>query len=99
MVAIVENWSDLSGTVREVATADAGGLASVVLDVDKVAAVAGYKNLLDEVADTTVRISVRDDALRRTELKPGDHVVCRTRTAGPGRLFAHPDHPEVTGGS
>ena len=56
---VVENWAQVSGTVRDVsAHPTLAAYAVVNLDVESVADIAGYPNLFREAAGQTLAVSV-----------------------------------------
>jgi hypothetical protein len=94
MVAVIENWADLVGRIREISDHD-GNFATIAVDVEHVDDVDGYPNLLADLDHTTAHIDVRHEQLRAHKLEPGDRIRARTRRAQGDRLFAHPHHLEV----
>lgn len=95
MVAMVENWSRLEGTVVAVApAADLAAFSVVQVEVSAVAAVASFPNLLAETAGTRLNVYVANDLAGRLALAPGQRVRGRVRRGGPTRIFAHPDEFE-----
>jgi len=92
MVAPIENWAELTGTVREVSPrADAPGVSELRLAVDEARDVAGFPNLLTEAPGGELAVCVDDDSLGAIE--PGTRVRVRAQRAGPRTVVAHADGP------
>ena len=82
MVQIVENWAELTGTVQSIGTSDKGadhGL--VLLEVEAVADVEGFPNLVRVNPGEVVPVIVRRDTLERAGVVQGSHVRGRVRRA------------------
>jgi len=83
----IENWSDISGRVIDVADDPVrSGFRQVKLEVDSVEAVAGFANLLGDVAGSQITVSVRADP--QTGLSPGNPVRLRVRRASPSLIIS-----------
>ena len=96
MVPIVENWADVRGTLLDVKPSQqADDFVTLELKVSDVKNVKGFKNLLDDKKGETLSVNVKRSIVQDMELKPGASVSSRVRMAGPGRLFAHPEHVKV----
>lgn len=92
MVAIVENWAVVTGRVSRVE--DAPGqpeFAAVELEVEGVAPVEGYPDLLHVGPGSGLTVLVRQDLVRQHGVGGGARVSIRTRRGGRDRFFAHPD--------
>ncbi len=87
MVQVIENRSDLEGTVRDVKDDPARpGHALVTLDVSSVQNVESFPNLLGETMGNRVEIVM--PAGKAGPLRPGSVVRCRSRRAGPATIYA-----------
>ncbi|MET0908011.1 MAG: hypothetical protein ABWZ99_00970 [Ilumatobacteraceae bacterium] len=92
MVQMVENWAELTGTVRSIVGSDKGpGHRTVLVEADTITDVEGYPNLLEAKVGDVVPIIVRHDVLDRSGMAEGCHVHGRVRKATPFDVFAHPD--------
>lgn len=92
MVAPIENWAELSGTVREVKPRPGvPGMSELRLAVEEARDVEGYPNLLTEAPGGELAVSVDTDSLAAIE--PGARVRVRAQRAGPQTVVAHPDGP------
>ncbi len=92
MVAIVENWTMVTGRVLGVE--DAPGLpefAAVELDVEGVEPIEGFPDLLNVGPGSGLTVLVRRETARRLGVVAGERVSIRTRRGGRSRFFAHPD--------
>ena len=92
MVQIVENWAELTGTVQSIGDSDKGadhGL--LLLEVEDVADVEGFPNLVRVNPGEVVPVIVRRDTLERSGVVQGSHVRGRVRRATPSEIFAHAD--------
>lgn len=89
MVQVVENWSDLTVTVLDIAPhPELTEFSAVRVKVQSVAAVPGFANLLASAAGTTLTVNV--DAPGAKDLAVGAAANLRVRLAKPGVHFAHP---------
>ncbi len=83
MSQIVENWTDISGTVEQVTHGD-GGDVTLHVRVSDARAVGGFANLLADHVGDVVAIRVRG-----AQAPPaGAAITCRVRKAGVDRVFA-----------
>lgn len=95
---IVENWADVTGTVRSV-TPDArrAGFVDVELVVERIADVAGFPNLLGRGSPATLDVLLREEVVHRLGISVGVRLRCRARLAGGRAVFAHPDETRLVG--
>jgi hypothetical protein len=92
MVQIVENWADLHGTVQSIGDSDKGAdFCTVLVEVEDVADVEHFPNLVKVSPGDTVPVIARRDAVERSGVVEGGHVRGRVRKASPFEIFAHPD--------
>lgn len=92
MVQIVENWAELTGTVRAITESTKGAEhRTVFIEVEVVADVEGFPNLVDAAAGDVVRVIARQDALDGAGVTERSHVCCRVRKATPFEIFVHPE--------
>jgi hypothetical protein len=95
-VPIIENWSDVSGTVLSMEPSpDIQGFVAVELAVERVDPVEGYANLLAHVAGAQLVVHVPEEVAQNLGLGPGDAVQCRVRRAGLDRAFVHREHISI----
>lgn len=99
MVQVVENWSQLTGTVREVQVdPELRDHLLVTVDVDAVDPVARhsgdhYPNLLADTAGQRLVITVRHDAAEAAGIAPGRRMRATVQRSSPFRCMA--DAPSV----
>lgn len=87
MVQVIENWADITGTVRAVEPSDKGPTyRTLILDVDTVTDVPGFPNLLSDTPGTTLAIIIPGP-----DPAPGTSLKARVRRASPFEIFANPD--------
>lgn len=92
MVQAVENWADLSGTLRDVRPRPGtGDMSELVLRVDRADDVEGFPNLLTETPGRELTVAIRNDALPREPLPSGARIHCRAQRAAPDVVVAHPE--------
>ena len=92
MVQIVENWAELTGTVRSVGECDKGAdHCLVLLEIEQVADVEGFPNLVRVNPGEVVPVIARREALERAGVAQDSHVRGQVRRATPSEIFAHPD--------
>ena len=99
MVSIIENWSDVKGTVLSTRQSIAQKrFYEVEVAVENVIDVQSYANLLKEVTGKVVTVFIHQDLVERLEIAEGIRITCRVRRAakrtqaGPvERIYAHPD--------
>jgi uncharacterized phage protein gp47/JayE len=88
MVQIIENWADVGGVVTAVrSNSDLPGQGLVQIAVSQVSDVDARPNFLKERVGETVDIHLGAQTIEAYRLKPGNHIVVRTRVGGPHRLF------------
>ncbi len=91
MVQIVENWTDVVGTVRAITTRDdVMNDATLWLVVDAVHDVEGSPNLLAATPGELLEVATPRASLDDAGVVSGTQVKARVRRAGPGRVFAPP---------
>lgn len=90
MVRAVENWADLTGTVRAIgARPGVPGMSEVVLAVEEARDVEGYPNLLTEAPGEELVVSA--DTADLDDLEPGARVCLRAQRADPRTVVAAPE--------
>lgn len=90
---IVENWADVTGTVRAVEPArDRAGFQRVEIAVERIGDVAGFPNLVGKGAPGTLAVLFPDQIARRSGIVAGAKISCRVRLGGRRSMFVHPDH-------
>lgn len=90
MVRAIENWAELTGTVREVRPRQGvPDMHEILLAVEGAADVEGYPNLLGDAPGQELAVSVDTEKLGNAE--PGARVRLRARRAGPETVIAHPE--------
>lgn len=89
IVKAIENWAELSGSVREVRHR-AAGRSELLIAVERAEDVAGFPNLLAGTPGRELAVSVATDAVERMGLRGGDAIVCRAQRAGPRSVVAQP---------
>ena len=88
MVQIVENWTDVEGVVTAVrAKSGLPGQGIVRIAVSQASDVDTRPNFLKERVGETVDIHIGARAIEAYHLRPGNHIVVRTRVGGPQQLF------------
>jgi hypothetical protein len=98
-VQIVENWSDIEGTLRTSRPSSvAPGFVTLEIELTKVKPVEGFRNLLEDAGSATVEVNTPEELARNTDLREGAIIRCRVRRAGPRNIFAHPENFSVTPG-
>ena len=95
-VSIIENWSDITGTVQSVSPSIAlQEFAEVKVEVSEVRDVDGFPNLLKTAAGQPLTITMSKAKALSMNVTAGKSISCRVRKAGPNRTFVHPDLIEV----
>lgn len=93
MVQAVENWTEISGLVTSVRPGPPGSHQMVAaVDVARTAPVAGFPDLLGEVAGEALDVGVGEEAAASSGLQVGRRMHARVQRVGPGRTVAHPRH-------
>lgn len=91
MVAIVENWALIIGTVMGIAQAGmAPDTAGLEVRIERIEPVQGYPMLLTQKPGERITISVPDDKIGDGMLNGPIEVKVR-RGRDPSRVFAAPD--------
>ena len=92
MQQIIENWSQLGGTVLAVHPHPTNADFSVVrVAVDSAAPVQGFAHLLDEAKGKEIDVNVKTEKIKARVLAPGARVEFRARKSKPTIVFAHPE--------
>lgn len=90
---IVENWSRIVGHVeRWTPPKDAADHGEVIVRVERVEAVKGYRNLLDDAAGTSLRVRIPASAAPGLDPAEGTAIAVDVRRGRqPGVVFANPE--------
>jgi len=92
MVQAIENWTDLSGTLRDVRPREGSpGMTDVLIAVEEARDVGDFPNLLTGTPGQELAVAIETEAVPRLRLRPGDAIVCRAQRASPQTVVAHPD--------
>jgi hypothetical protein len=91
-VQIVENWSEIAGTVRSLSASNVAGFMEVEISVDQVNPVSGFANLLQDAAGKNLMVLIPDELVKSLAIASGNIVVCRVRRANLNRIFVHREH-------
>jgi hypothetical protein len=91
-VQIVENWTDISGVVRERRAAGREGFEMVEISVERAQPVQGYANLLGETKGTYLEVLVPEALVARHGIDAGDAITCRVRLGTRRQVFVHQEH-------
>lgn len=93
---VVENWSEITGSVVSREPADRAGYDVVAIEVERVGAVEGYRNLLADAEQTRLAVLVPRELAARHAIGPGDHIRCQVRVASTRQAFVHPEQLTVS---
>ena len=92
MVQIVENWAELTGTLRSIAPSSKGpDHLTLTIDVETIDDVEGFPNLIGTQTGESVDVLARAELVERSGVEEGGRVRCRIRKATPVEIFVHPD--------
>lgn len=92
MVQMVENWAEVTGTVRSIGGSGKGpDYLTVAVEVEVVDDLDDFPNLVAGAAGETLLIISRREGVKRAGLAEGSRVRCRVRKATPLEIFAHPE--------
>lgn len=92
-VQIIENWTEIHGTVRSVApSTDVREFVAVTVAVDRATTLEGFANLLTDVVGKEITVLIPEELARSLDIKQGSVITCRVRKAGSNRIFAHRQH-------
>jgi hypothetical protein len=101
MVNVIENWSQVTGTIRTIEPdpelPDHVLLTVEIDSVDPVQRESGehFPNLLARTLDQTVELTLRADAAARGDVRPGKRISARVQLFSPSRLFIDPLHVDA----
>lgn len=98
MVQIVENWSEVVGSIREVLAGEGRDRTIVVL-LSRVSPIEGVANLLEASVGKEIAIRIPAELAAKLNLTPGAEVAGRVRRADLRSTFAHPRQFVVTPGA
>ena len=91
-VQVVENWAELSGTIRNVEPhASLQNYWTVQVEVEDVTPVPDYPNLFEWAKGKTIEVNIPASKVQELALSPGKKISCRVRKAGPTSAFVRPD--------
>ena len=91
-VQVIENWSDLRGSVLAVEPhRELQGYAVATIHVIRVSPVPGYADLFSAAAGSDIDINVSAGKWNELGIRTGDAIQLRVRKAGPLSAFADPD--------
>lgn len=97
-VQIIENWSDIRGTIREIRPSPAGeAFCEVTIEVDILSETDGFPSLVPFHPGETIPVQGRKDIPGFEKLSEGAKISGRIRMAGPGRYFFHPEIFRILG--
>ena len=95
-VQIIENWSEIKGTVLSVEpSTDVHEFVAAAVAVDHVTPLEGFANLLTDVVGKEIVVLIPEELARSLDIKPGSVITCRVRKAGLNRIFVHRQHISV----
>jgi hypothetical protein len=95
MVSVIENWTDMKGTVLSFKQSQVfPNFLEVEITIEKAHAVRGFPNLLKNTAGKTLNIYMPKDLARQLQLESGRRISFRAR-GGMHEIFAHPDFARV----
>lgn len=95
-VQIIENWSDVTGTVRSCQPSpDVAGFVAVEIAGEQVNPVEGFANLLEYAAGKNLVVLVPEELVKSLAITPGNVIACRVRRANLNRAFVHRNHISV----
>lgn len=94
---VVENWSHVIGRVeRWTAPKEAGGHGELIVHVERVEAVKGYRNLLEQAEGTRLRVRVPPSAAATLDPAAGASIAVDVRRGREqGLVFANPEKIRV----
>jgi hypothetical protein len=91
-VQIIENWSDIRGTIREIRPSPAGeAFFEITIVVDTVSETDGFPSLVLFHPGETIPVQGRKDTPGFERISNGAKISGRIRMAGSGRYFFHPE--------
>jgi hypothetical protein len=95
-VQIVENWSDVTGTVGSCRPSpNVPGFVEIEIVVEQVKPVEGVANLLEHAAGKNLTVLVPEEVVKSLNITLGDKIECRVRRATLDRAFVHRNHISV----
>jgi hypothetical protein len=95
-VQIVENWSDITGSVHSCNPSEAvAGFTEVIVAVERVSPVAEFPNLLTDRAGGRLTVLMPGELVLSLGVAPRKRLSCRVRRAGRDRVFVHREHVAV----
>lgn len=101
MVQVAENWSRVRGTIQAVSPdRELPGHVVLTVAIEAAEPVAkpdggAYPNMLARTVGTDVDLTVRGDAVARTNLHEGRRISARAQLSSPTRAFLDPDNLRV----
>lgn len=101
-VQMIENWSEIEGTVRSIRPEnELEGFSAVAIEVQEARPVEGFAHLLEGAEGSELEVLFPDEVIAEQDIAAGVRIVVRARKAGLERVFAHREHVrvETEGGS
>jgi hypothetical protein len=96
LVSIVENWTDLKGTVQAQEGGDLPGFVTATVAVEETRPVEGFRNLLSDATGTSLRVLVPESLASAQGISTGSQIEARVRRGSPEHVFVHPDRFEAS---
>jgi hypothetical protein len=96
MVSIVENWTDLKGTVQAREAGELPGFVTATVAVEETSPVEGFRNLLPDASGARLRVLVPEPLAETKGLSAGSVIEARVRRSSLDRVFVHPERLEVS---
>lgn len=104
MTGVIENWTDVIGSVVELADSQYDDMTTVSLEVEDAVSVPGYDNLLLEEVGSLLDVEIPSEVVDDQVLAPDMRIAVRVRRdPQTNRAFAAPDQvgpaPKGMGGA
>ena len=92
MVNIVENWTDLSGTIKTIEPDESlTGFFRMNLQIEKISPVKNFPNLVTASTNEEITIKIKKTEAEKIKLKKGDKIKGIIKAAGLNNYFFKQD--------
>ncbi|MCJ7625275.1 MAG: hypothetical protein MUO76_17395 [Anaerolineaceae bacterium] len=95
LVPIIENWSEITAEVREIASSNIHGFHILGLSVKQVTEVNGYANMLSDTLNKQIPVHFPDEVVQDLHISVGSEISCQVRRANLLLNFVHRESVSV----
>ena len=92
MVNIVENWTELSGTIKSMEPdGSLTGFLRMILQIERTSPVKNFPDLVKARPNEEITVKIKKSEAEKLKLETGDNIKGIIRAAGLNNYFFKPD--------